>query len=180
MDYPTQFCVFATDRNGSVIWQNRRAYEYARSGSVDVDSTQFRFIDTETQRAVSEAISDACNYREDSDLVFAGTSNRDRPMHFLVRPSAPGENTGCLVVLHDPMEPIRFKPSRLEALYGLTRKESLVAETVSRGVSSGAAAEILSISIPTYRTHVQRILKKCGASNQIHLSLIISSGIACV
>ena len=181
LEYPTQFAVFVTDTRGSVIWRNRRLYGYERSGSIKLESNKVHFSDTYTHDKIKDTISDACEYRIDGDVIFAGKCNRDRPIHFLVRPSAPeNESTGAIVALHDPMQQIRPKPHRLAQLYNLTQKESLVAEAIATGLAPNRACESLSISLPTYRTHVQRILKKCGASNQIHLSLIISSGIACV
>ena len=179
MEYPTPFAIFEIDTNGTVISKNRRAYEYSRRGSVKIESDQIQFADTETQNSIQDAILDACEYRTSDDAVIAGICDRNRTIHCLVRPSSPEESIGCIVVLHDPHAGIRVSSERLAQLYNLTRKETLVATTAATGLAPNRACSDLSISLPTYRTHMQRILRKCGASNQAHLSVMLSSGIAC-
>ncbi len=64
----------------------------------------------------------------------------------------------------------------LRALYGLTRSEVTLVQTLANGQSLEEAAESLSISVNTARTHLKHIFHKTGAKRQSELLHRVESG----
>jgi DNA-binding CsgD family transcriptional regulator len=58
--------------------------------------------------------------------------------------------------------------------YQLTRAESVVLHHVARGLTNGAIAARLHVSIETVRTHVRRILGKLGVASRVEAALMAS------
>jgi two-component system, NarL family, nitrate/nitrite response regulator NarL len=57
--------------------------------------------------------------------------------------------------------------------FGLTGRESQIAEMISRGLSDKRIASALSISPATVKNHVQRILRKLGVSRRLEAALML-------
>jgi len=108
-----------------------------------------------------------------------------RPLSVLVAPLsrhafAPGIQTPAVVVfVTDPERKPDSPPDALARLYELTAAESRLAELLMQGETVVRAAERLSISHNTARTHLQRIYQKTGATHQSDLvRLLLSSTFA--
>ncbi|MCC6291674.1 MAG: helix-turn-helix transcriptional regulator [Bryobacterales bacterium] len=74
-------------------------------------------------------------------------------------------------------DPERQRPASTQALmqiYKLTRKEAALAVKLSEGRPLERAAEELSITYDTARTHLRRIFSKTGTSRQAELLMLIA------
>lgn len=73
---------------------------------------------------------------------------------------------GCLVLLFDPDRQGDLPVAWLERIYGLTAAELRVCEALFRNADIDAAAEVLSLSHHTVRSHLKGIYAKFGVVNQ--------------
>ena len=80
-----------------------------------------------------------------------------------------------LVVLRTPRAQEARTAAMARALFGLTRAESLVAAALAEGVSAGAIAERLGVSIGTVRCHIRRSFDKAGVRSQGELTAALLS-----
>jgi DNA-binding CsgD family transcriptional regulator len=62
------------------------------------------------------------------------------------------------------------RTERLQADYGITRREGQIAALVARGLSNKEIAAKLHVSEATVKTHMYRILRKVGVGNRTELS----------
>lgn len=76
-----------------------------------------------------------------------------------------GTGPAILVRLEAPAA-ARLPEPALRRLFGLTRRESRVAELVAEGHSNAQIARLLFISEHTVRTHVARVLRKVGVRSR--------------
>ena len=88
-----------------------------------------------------------------------------------------GERSGILapfaasvaVFMQDPVEVPLMPGEAFARLHGLTGGELRVLLALSQGLDGMKSAEMLGISEPTVRTHLQRIFSKTGTSRQSDL-----------
>jgi DNA-binding CsgD family transcriptional regulator len=77
------------------------------------------------------------------------------------------------VFMQDPVQVSLMPGEAFARLHGLTGGELRVLLALSQGLSGMESAEMLGISEPTVRTHLQRIFSKTGTSRQaVLLSLL--------
>jgi DNA-binding CsgD family transcriptional regulator/PAS domain-containing protein len=93
-----------------------------------------------------------------------------RAMPIVPRPGPrPPGLPAALLLLDDPVAPIATHPRELRVIYGFSRREAALAVQLSAGVSLRQAAAAAGMSYNTARNHVQSLLAKAGARNQIQL-----------
>lgn len=86
---------------------------------------------------------------------------------------------GRLLVVRDPTEQpgsLSYRANLLMLAYGLTEKESHVALLLAEGQSTQEAAEVLTVSEHTLRSHVKQVFDKMQISRRGELSQRILSG----
>jgi DNA-binding CsgD family transcriptional regulator len=66
----------------------------------------------------------------------------------------------------------------LRRLYGLTAAEAAVAVQIARGEGLQAAADNLRVTLPTVRTHLQRVFAKTQTRRQAELTRVIAESVA--
>lgn len=81
----------------------------------------------------------------------------------------------ALIVLIDPDRDRKPPAELLRQLFGLTAAESAVALLIISGYGVRAAADELSVSQTTVRTHLQRVYGKTGAHTQAQLANLIGA-----
>jgi DNA-binding CsgD family transcriptional regulator len=94
--------------------------------------------------------------------------------HFESRPSA----MVILVYLTDPEEFEQPSIGSLKDIYGFTDAQARVAVALSDGTAIHDAANSLSISVNTTRTHLRAIYQKTGVSNHAELMTTMTSTLA--
>jgi DNA-binding CsgD family transcriptional regulator len=105
--------------------------------------------------------------RRDYQVVAAPLLGRFQQFAAMPRPVA-------LALITDPEQQQPVRTRLLMQLYKLTRKEAAVTSKLSEGKSVERAAEELSVTYETARTHLRRIFSKTGTSRQAELLLLIA------
>jgi DNA-binding CsgD family transcriptional regulator len=105
--------------------------------------------------------------RRDYQVVTAPLLGAFRQFVGLPRPMV-------LVLITDPERQAPASTQVLIQLFKLTRREAAVAAKLSEGKSVEQAAEELSVTYETARTHLRRIFSKTGTSRQAELLLLIA------
>ncbi len=90
------------------------------------------------------------------------------------------DRPAALIFLGDPETHPEFDEDRLSRLYGLTRAEARLAALLVQDLSLADAADELSVSQHTVRTHVKRIFSKTTTERQSGLIRLLLSGPASV
>ena len=80
----------------------------------------------------------------------------------------------ALVTVHDPQTPLRLDTDGLADLFALTPAELRVTEVLVDGHSPATAAQLLSLSEGTVRTHLRAIFKKTGTHRQAELVRLLT------
>ena len=86
------------------------------------------------------------------------------------------DRPAALIFISDPESHPEIDQNRLGQLYGLTRAEARLAALLSQDLSLADAAEELSVSQHTVRTHVKRIFSKTTTERQSGLIRLLLSG----
>lgn len=88
-----------------------------------------------------------------------------------------GDRWNALVFVRDPEHP-PVRVERLRALFGLTRREAIIAAELAAGRSLPVIASGQRIGAETVRSHLKQILAKTGTSRQAELVALISRSVA--
>jgi DNA-binding CsgD family transcriptional regulator len=107
------------------------------------------------------------SFRRDYQVVTAPLLGQFRQFIGLPRPMV-------LVLITDPERQPPGIGDQLMQLFKLTRKEAAMAAKLGEGRSVEQAAEELSVTYETARTHLRRIFSKTGTSRQAELLLLIA------
>lgn len=86
------------------------------------------------------------------------------------------DRPAALIFVSDPESHPEIDENRLSRLYGLTRAESRLAVLLAQDLSLSDAADELSVSQHTVRTHVKRIFSKTTTERQSGLIRLLLSG----
>ena len=173
--------VFLTARDGRVVYMNAAAERQIRTGnSIRIVNNRISPTDPAARAALSKAIDEAS--RDDIDM--------DMSEHSLAIPDVDGAGyvatllpvdrgrrrdifapfaASVAVFTQDPVQAPLMPGEAFARLYGLTGAELRVLLALAQGLGAMEAADMLGISEPTVRTHLQRIFSKTGTSRQTDL-----------
>ncbi|HXG32252.1 MAG TPA: helix-turn-helix transcriptional regulator [Bryobacteraceae bacterium] len=90
----------------------------------------------------------------------------------LRQPATPHLHVALLFIIDPERQPPASTRLLIE-LYKLTRKEAVIAAKLSEGKTIKQAAQELSVTYETARTHLRRIFSKTGTSRQAELLLLL-------
>jgi DNA-binding CsgD family transcriptional regulator/PAS domain-containing protein len=173
--------VFLTARDGRVVYMNTAAESQTRTGnSIRVVNNRIFPTDPMARAALSKAIDEAS--RDDIDM--------DASEHSLAIPDADGAGyvatilpvdrgqrrdiiapfaASVAVFTKDPVQAPLMPGEAFARLYKLTGAELRVLLALAEGLGGKEAADMLGISEPTVRTHLQRMFSKTDTSGQADL-----------
>ena len=138
-----------------------------------------RIAQAQIRRAIREAVSPRASLspaavsiprahlRRDYQLLAAPLRQRFRQLKGVAEPAT-------VVLITDPERQTPANGDLLIQTYKLTRKEAMFATKLYEGKSVEKAAEELSITYETARTHLRRIFSKTRTSRQAELLLLIA------
>lgn len=173
--------VAVVDASGKVVYFNESADEVLKShrgivvdrnGAVFVSGNQAR---TEFREAVRKAAEEM-----DASPKFVTVSDPDdfEPLMAVITPVGQGRAAIMFTV------PGRSAPPSAESLvemFGLTRVEAVLAQTIASGGTVEDAASNCKVTVETARTYLKRIFQKLGVRRQVDLvQLILSTPAALV
>jgi len=179
--------VFLTSRDGRVVYMNAAAERQVKNGnSIRIVNNRISPTDPATRAALSKAIDKAS--RDDIDL--------DTSEHSLAIPDIDGagyvatllpvdrgQRSGIIapfaasvaVFTKDPTEVPLMPGEAFARLYRLTGGELRVLLALTQGLGAKEAADMLGISEPTARTHLQHIFSKTDTTRQADLLRLLQN-----
>jgi DNA-binding CsgD family transcriptional regulator len=179
--------VFLTSRDGRVVYMNAAAERQVKNGnSIRIVNNRISPTDPATRAALSKAIDKAS--RDDIDL--------DTSEHSLAIPDIDGagyvatllpvdrgQRSGIIapfaasvaVFTKDPTEAPLMPGEAFARLYRLTGGELRVLLALTQGLGAKEAADMLGISEPTARTHLQHIFSKTDTTRQADLLRLLQN-----
>ncbi|MGO4670340.1 helix-turn-helix transcriptional regulator [Bosea sp. 2RAB26] len=170
--------VYLTARDGRVVYMNAAAERQVRTGgSIRLVNNRLSPTDPAARASLSRAIDQAGR----DDIAI------DTNTHSLALPDAGGTGyvatflpvasgqrrstvapfaASCAVFMQDPAQAPLMPGEAFARLHGLTGGELRVLLALAEGLGGKEAADMLGISEPTLRTHLQHIFAKTGTSRQ--------------
>ena len=172
--------VFLTARDGRVVYMNAAAERQVKTGnSIRVVNKRICPTDPAARAALSKAIDEAA--RDDAvDMNEHSMAIPDADGAGYIATLLPierGQRGGILapfaasvaVFTQDPDQAPLMPGEAFARLHGLTGGELRVLLALAQGLGGMEAADMLGISEPTVRTHLQRVFSKTGTSRQADL-----------
>jgi DNA-binding CsgD family transcriptional regulator/PAS domain-containing protein len=177
--------VFLTTRDGRVVYMNAAAERQVRTGkSIRIVNNKICPADPATREALSKAIGEAS--RDDMEmsersLAIPGVDGAGYVATLL--PVDRGQRRGVLapfaasvaVFTQDPVQAPLMPGEAFARLYKLTGGELRVLLALAQGLGAKEAAEMLGISEPTVRTHLQHIFSKTDTARQTDLVRLLQN-----
>jgi DNA-binding CsgD family transcriptional regulator/PAS domain-containing protein len=175
--------VFLTARDGHVVYMNAAAERQVKAGhSVCLAHKRLSAVDPAARAALAKNIDaatradTASSWIEHSVAIPDGSGAGGGYVATLL-PIENGERSGILapfaasvaVFMQDPIQVPLMPGEAFARLHGLTGGELRVLLALSQGLGGMESAEMLGISEPTVRTHLQRIFSKTGTTRQSDL-----------
>jgi DNA-binding CsgD family transcriptional regulator/PAS domain-containing protein len=171
--------VFLTTRDGRVVYMNAAAERQIKAGkSLRIVSNRLCPADPAAREALSKAINNAS--RDDMEMSEHSLAipNVDGAGYVAtLLPVDRGQRRGVLapfaasvaVFTQDPVQAPLMPGEAFARLYKLTGGELRVLLALAQGLGGKEAADMLGISEPTVRTHLQHIFSKTDTARQADL-----------
>lgn len=173
--------VFLTARDGRVVYMNAAAERQIKTGnSIRVVNNRISPTDPRARAALSQAIDDAS--RDNGDEAASGHSLAIPDVSgagyvATVLPVDRGQRRGIVapfaasvaVFTKDPAHTTLMPGEAFARLYKLTGGELRVLLALAQGLGGKEAADMLGVSEPTVRTHLQHIFAKTDTTRQTDL-----------
>ncbi len=179
--------VFLTSRDGRVVYMNATAERQARAGnSIRIVNNRISPSDPAARAALTKAIDEASRSDADVDmseysLAMPGVDGAGYVATLL--PVDRGQRRGVVapfaaavaVFTQDPIRAPLMPGEAFARLYKLTGGELRVLLALAQGLGGKEAADMLGISEPTVRTHLQRIFSKTDTTRQADLLRLLQN-----
>ncbi len=175
--------VFLTARDGHVVYMNAAAERQVKAGhSICLAHNRLSAVHPAARAALEKSIDaatradTASSWSEHSVAIPDGAGVGSGYVATLL-PIENGERSGILapfaasvaVFMQDPIQVPLMPGEAFARLHGLTGGELRVLLALSQGLGGMESAEMLGISEPTVRTHLQHIFSKTGTTRQSDL-----------
>jgi DNA-binding CsgD family transcriptional regulator/PAS domain-containing protein len=173
--------VFLLDGEARVVHANHAGERQVKAGSA------LRVVNNRlspTSHSAGDAFIGALSLKVDADKHLSATPHSiampatdGEGLIATILPLADGKRSGLMsswsahwaVFTQDPMSAPNIPGEAFAKLYGLTGGELRVVLAVAPGLGAMEAAELLGLSEPTVRTHLQRSFEKTGTTRQTEL-----------
>lgn len=179
--------VFLTARDGRVVYMNAAAERQIKTGnSIRIVNNRIFPTDAGARTALSQAIDEAS--RDDGNDAVSGHSLAIPSVGgsgyvATVLPVDRGQRRGIVapfaasvaVFTKDPAHTTLMPGEAFARLYKLTGGELRVLLALAEGLGGKEAAEMLGVSEPTVRTHLQHIFAKTGTTRQADLLRLLQN-----
>lgn len=175
--------VFLAARDGHVVYMNAAGERQVRaSHSIRLIHNRLSAVDPAARAALAKSMDaatradDASSWSEHS-VAIPDVGGGGGGYVATLLPIEGGERSGVLapfaasvaVFVQDPIQVPLMPGEAFARLHGLTGGELRVLLALSQGLGGMESAEMLGISEPTVRTHLQRIYSKTGTTRQSDL-----------
>ncbi len=116
--------------------------------------------------------------RPSGTMTVSRPSGR-RPLPLVVAPTrgaGVGRAYAVTISFADPEHTPEPDATLIQRLYGLSRREAEVAALLAKGLSPGQAAETLTLTMNTVRTHIKHMFDKLGVERLDALTRVLLTG----
>lgn len=172
--------VFLTSRDGKIVYMNATAERQIQGAAVRLVNNRLQPADPVARAALSKAIDQAATGTYEMNLASHSLAIPDKSGHGFVATILPMERSErrdvfapfaatCAIFMQDPQVSPLTPGEAFAKMHGLTGAELRVLLALSQGLGGKEAADMLGISEPTVRSHLQNIFAKTGTSRQVHL-----------
>lgn len=176
--------VLLIDRNLRVLQINRQAERLLQQhAGVALSGRQLRAVDDDEQLALQGLVNRASERgrvqntdQVTSEICTLHLRDEERRLVLVAMP-VPGDRLGAIALLvfgspgyRDLSAPV------LHQVYGLTRAEVTLVQSLARGFSLEEAAHDIGIAVNTARTHLKHIFVKTGSKRQSELIHEVETG----
>ncbi len=173
--------VFLTARDGQVVYMNAAAQRQIKDAkAVRLINNRLCPADSVAHAALSKTIAQAASGKYEINITSHSLAIPDKDGHGYVATFLPMEQSErrevfapyaatCAIFMQDPQASPLMPGEAFARLHGLTGAELRVVLALSQGLGGKESAEILGISEPTVRSHLQRIFSKTGTTRQSRL-----------
>lgn len=173
--------VFLAARDGQVVYMNQAAERQIKTGHlIRLVNNRICPTDSVARAALAKAMEEAAHDAAGGDMREHCVAIPDGVGGGCVATLLPvesGHRSGVFapfaasvaVFMQDPVQVTPLPGEAFARLHGLTGGELRVLLALSQGLGGMEAADMLGISEPTMRTHLQHIFSKTGTSKQVHL-----------
>ena len=168
------------DACGKVLRANRAAERIANQrDGLSLSSQGLRCNESSQSAALQKMIHDAALTARGKSQSSGGTllisrPSLRRPYIAAVSPHRSSAAGTAAVLLIDPEESPEPSAEIAARLFGFTRSETRLALLLAQGIRLEDAAQQLSTTMNTVRTHTQRMLAKAGVRRQTDLVLLLN------
>jgi DNA-binding CsgD family transcriptional regulator/PAS domain-containing protein len=179
--------VFLTAGDGRIVYTNAAAERQLKAGdALCVVNNRLCAADPGARAALAKAIDEAATSETDAAagghaLAIPGSSGAGYVATLLPLERGRRQNVmapfaaAVAVFTQDPAEAPVMPGEAFARLYRLTGGELRVLLVLARGVGAKETADMLGISEPTVRTHLQQMFAKTGTSRQADLLRLLQS-----
>jgi DNA-binding CsgD family transcriptional regulator/PAS domain-containing protein len=180
--------VFLTARDGRVVYMNDAAERQIKTGnSIRIVNNRVFPADPAARSALSKAIDAAARDGIDNDMSEYSLAIPDvdgGPGYVAtLLPVDRGQRCNIIapfaasvaVFTKDPAQAPLMPGEAFARLYGLTGGELRVLLALAQGLGAKEAADMLGVSEPTVRTHLQRIFSKTDTARQADLVRLLQN-----
>jgi DNA-binding CsgD family transcriptional regulator/PAS domain-containing protein len=180
--------VFLTARDGRVVYMNAAAERQIGTGNcIRIVNNRIFPTDRATRAALSKAIDEAAHDDIDKDVNEHSLAIPDvdgGPGYVAtLLPVERGQRRDIIapfaasvaVFTKDPVQAPLMPGEAFARLYGLTGGELRVLLALARGLGAKEAADMLGVSEPTVRTHLQLIFSKTDTTRQADLVRLLQN-----
>jgi DNA-binding CsgD family transcriptional regulator len=174
------------DHRGQVLLVDEAAAAWSRpGGALCVVNGRLQATQPGQRQELAAAISRVIEGQSDEELVVLEAKDGEGLELLMFPTSDPFEplwpsTPRAIVYLrardHDPPP----RPERLHRMFGLSRREAMLASLLVRGMTVAEAAVDLGISEQTARSYLRQVFEKTGVTRQAELVRIVQGSIASV
>lgn len=176
------------DRSGTIVASNRVARDSIEQyPTLSIQKGSLVIGDTKANRQLYQALSDI-EQNDCSDDAIGKTITiplaNGLTLGLMIRPIRPEDalaypvHAHAVVFISNSQGVKKISAATLKELFGLTDSEAKVAAYLANGNTLNEAAECLSVSINTAKTHARNIYEKTGVNKQTKFIQLVSNSVA--
>ena len=174
------------DRSGTIVASNRVARDsIAQYKSFDIKDGCLVIADRKANRQLYETLK-TIEQKTNDAIRQTVTINlgQSQSLALMVRPIRPEDaetypiHAHAVVFISNLQGTPEISSNTLKELFNLTETESKVAAFLANGYTLNEAADALSVSINTAKTHARNIYEKTGVNKQTKFIQLVSNSVA--
>jgi DNA-binding CsgD family transcriptional regulator len=176
------------DDGGKIVASNRVARDTIEQyGSLKIKQGSLVITDKKANLQLYNALANLDNNHSKNNPIprtITVNLNESLALGLMIRPVRPEDasthpvHAHAVVFISDPQGARSISPATLKELFGFTGSESRVAAYLANGHTLTEAAEALSISVNTAKTHARNIYEKTGVNKQTKFIQVVANSVA--